>query len=191
MWASHGLDRFCVRPYSVIGPELQVTVNHLHVLYINRQYIFFSDSVRGVECPTCFNRYPVDEILDHADICAPHIFDFGSSNISGQDDSQLEQIATDCWNDDDIDQPTFQSLIYKAKENMETDQPIRVNVRRKTMWDDFTHERARRFKPEQMLKVVFVGEPAIDDGGPRREFLSGISIYEFPKKNWNLCFCSM
>ena len=24
MWASHGLDRFCVRPYSVIGPELQV-----------------------------------------------------------------------------------------------------------------------------------------------------------------------
>ena len=25
MWASHGLDRFCVRPYSVIGPELQVT----------------------------------------------------------------------------------------------------------------------------------------------------------------------
>jgi hypothetical protein len=25
MWASHGLDRFCVRPYSVIGPELQVS----------------------------------------------------------------------------------------------------------------------------------------------------------------------
>jgi hypothetical protein len=24
MWASHGLDRFCGRPYSVIGPELQV-----------------------------------------------------------------------------------------------------------------------------------------------------------------------
>ena len=27
MWASHGLDRFCVRPYSVIGPELQVSCN--------------------------------------------------------------------------------------------------------------------------------------------------------------------
>jgi hypothetical protein len=25
MWASHGLDRFCVRPYSLIGPELQVS----------------------------------------------------------------------------------------------------------------------------------------------------------------------
>ena len=25
MWASHGLDRFCVRPYSKLGPEFQVT----------------------------------------------------------------------------------------------------------------------------------------------------------------------
>ena len=24
MWASHGLDRFCVRPYCKLGPELQV-----------------------------------------------------------------------------------------------------------------------------------------------------------------------
>jgi hypothetical protein len=24
-----------------------------------------------------------------------------------------------------------------------------------------------------MVKIVFVGEPAIDDGGPRREFFSG------------------
>ena len=24
MWASHGLDRFCVRPYLKLGPELQV-----------------------------------------------------------------------------------------------------------------------------------------------------------------------
>ena len=24
MWASHGLDRFCVRPYSKLGPEFQV-----------------------------------------------------------------------------------------------------------------------------------------------------------------------
>jgi hypothetical protein len=25
MWASHGLDRFCVRPYLKLGPEFQVT----------------------------------------------------------------------------------------------------------------------------------------------------------------------
>ena len=28
MWASHGLDRFCVRPYSKLGPEFQVTLDH-------------------------------------------------------------------------------------------------------------------------------------------------------------------
>ena len=27
-----------------------------------------------------------------------------------------------------------------------------------------------------MLKVTFIGEPAIDDGGPRREFFSGMYI---------------
>jgi hypothetical protein len=26
MWASHGLDRFCVRPYSKLGPEFQVNL---------------------------------------------------------------------------------------------------------------------------------------------------------------------
>ena len=33
MWASHGLVRFCVRPYSVIGPELQVTSAHARALF--------------------------------------------------------------------------------------------------------------------------------------------------------------
>lgn len=57
------------------------------------------------------------------------------------------------------------------------DLPIRINVRRKTLWDDFLRERKRRVKPEKMLKVVFVGEPAIDDGGPRREFFSGTELF--------------
>ena len=34
MWASHGLDRFCVRPYSVIGPELQVRAKAVNYIYI-------------------------------------------------------------------------------------------------------------------------------------------------------------
>jgi hypothetical protein len=34
MWASHGLDKFCVRPYSVIGPELQVTIDSVPWLLV-------------------------------------------------------------------------------------------------------------------------------------------------------------
>ena len=30
MWASHGLDRFCVRPYLKLGPELQVSDGLIH-----------------------------------------------------------------------------------------------------------------------------------------------------------------
>ena len=37
MWASHGLDRFCVRPYSVIGPELQVRLRLNYAFHINGQ----------------------------------------------------------------------------------------------------------------------------------------------------------
>jgi hypothetical protein len=106
--------------------------------------IFFNDSlptVHGVECPTCFNKYPIDEILEHADMCASHSFYIESPNVSKQYD--LDQIASDCWNDDGIDQPTFQSLIAKARENMETGQPAmqRPNLRRKILWDDFMKER--------------------------------------------------
>ena len=130
--------------------------------------------MHGVECPTCFNKYPVDEILQHADLCASSIIDsdINCSN-AGQEDCKLDQIASECWSDDNIDPHTHQSLISKAKENMETGQPIRINVTRKTLWDDFTRARTRRLKPNKLLKVVFIDEPAIDDGGPRREFFSG------------------
>jgi hypothetical protein len=43
------------------------------------------------------------------------------------------------------------------------------------MWNDFKEARMKnRIKPNNMVKVVFAGESAIDDGGPRREFFSGI-----------------
>ena len=72
--------------------------------------------------------------------------DINSSNI-GQEDCKLDEIGRECWSDDDIHLPTHQSVINAAKENMESGQPIRINVTRKTLWDDFSRERARRLKP--------------------------------------------
>ena len=113
-------------------------------------------------------------------MCASSIIDsdINRSDIR-QEDCKLDKIASECWNDEIIGLLTHQSLINKAKENMETGQPIRINVTRKTLWDDFTDERARRLKPNKMLKVVFIEEPAIDDGGPRREFFSGNILLRF------------
>lgn len=52
----------------------------------------------------------------------------------------------------------------------------RINVRRGQLFMDYMEVRKRCcwIKPENKLKVVFVGEPAEDLGGPRREFLTGI-----------------
>jgi hypothetical protein len=71
---------------------------------------------------------------------------------------------------------TFVSLIKELQNNLEPGDPVRINIRRKTLWEDFTKERRKRVKQQQKLKVVFLGEPAIDDGGPRREFFSGTEL---------------
>ena len=51
---------------------------------------------------------------------------------------------------------------------------VRVNIRRKNLWSDFKELcTRRRITPLDRVKIVFVGEPAVDNAGPRREFFSG------------------
>ena len=45
----------------------------------------------------------------------------------------------------------------------------RINVRRRFLWEDFKAARKSKIGPLSNLKVVFVGEPFFDDGGPKRE----------------------
>lgn len=51
----------------------------------------------------------------------------------------------------------------------------RINVQRTSVLDDYIDARKRChwMHPENQIKVVFIGEPAIDPGGPKREFCSG------------------
>jgi len=49
----------------------------------------------------------------------------------------------------------------------------RLTIRRKFMWLDFKSAMSSKIQPRSTLKVVFSGEPAVDDGGPRRELFSG------------------
>lgn len=41
------------------------------------------------------------------------------------------------------------------------------------MWQDFKSAMSTKIQPKSKLKVVFSGEPAVDDGGARRELFSG------------------
>ncbi len=137
--------------------------------------------VRGIECPTCFKRFPIEQIEEHADVCASHIIEFGDDTGPGDattsDECRLER-ASEIWIDDNEQNDlTHSTLIKMVQKDMEKDPPVRINIRRKTLWEDFIKERNRRVKPEKLVKVVFIGEPAIDDGGPRREFFSGNVIH--------------
>ena len=52
------------------------------------------------------------------------------------------------------------------------------------MFGDYVEARKRChwIKPKSKLKVIFVGEPAEDTGGPRREFFAGLFYHSFIKK---------
>ena len=41
------------------------------------------------------------------------------------------------------------------------------------VWEDFKRSRYCYYEPDRRLKVIFAGEPAVDDGGPKREFFAG------------------
>ena len=56
MWASHGLDRFCVRPYSVIGPELQVTSKATGIDKIPAKVLKLSADIIAPSLTTIFNQ---------------------------------------------------------------------------------------------------------------------------------------
>ena len=126
--------------------------------------------VKMVECPTCFISFPVEDIVEHADMCAAWYVE-SDDGVTASDAIVLDGNYSSDTNDNelgDTEGPTFISLITQLQNNLEPSDPIRINVRRKTLWEDFLGQRRRRVKPQRKLKVVFLGEPAIDDGGPHR-----------------------
>ena len=58
----------------------------------------------------------------------------------------------------------FQNLPSNPNESQ------RIIIRRKHVWEDALHQLKCGFDVHKHPKVTFVGEPAVDDGGPRREF---------------------
>ena len=56
------------------------------------------------------------------------------------------------------------------KEITDVSQPQRINVRRSDMLNDATSAiRKPTFHLRRHLKVRFIGEPAVDEGGPKRD----------------------
>ncbi len=96
------------------------------------------------------------------------------------DNSSIFQVPITC-NENDNASTALREQIRETVAALQTDnvdQNVnRLSIRRRYAFQDYVAARRkprRRFNPNGMLKVSFIGEPAVDDGGPRREFYSGI-----------------
>ena len=52
----------------------------------------------------------------------------------------------------------------------DVDDIFRITVRRSHIWDDALRAVKRNFVESKHIRITFLGESAIDGGGPRREF---------------------
>jgi hypothetical protein len=73
---------------------------------------------------------------------------------------------------------TLQDILNeKKREELKGEEFLRLKIRRHAVWEDVLFK-WKRIQPEDItkpIKVQFIGEPAVDHGGPLREFFSLIN----------------
>jgi hypothetical protein len=125
----------------------------------------------NVECPLCLKTIPIATVEQHADQCASlfQILPDGDDHDDNEDVQPSTAPASD---------GTLRDMVQKLAQVQfdPEEEPIRITVRRSRLWEDFKRARSRYYCPQKKLKVTFSGEPAIDDGGPKREFFSGKTL---------------
>ena len=148
------------------------------------------DHSSKVACPVCYENFNAHEIARHADECAERFDPVGTVHIIESDDDG------DCdagiGNNVVLDEPQNPSVDPTTEEikgliesklcpNVDKSHTNKVSVRRMYAFQDYVEARRkskRPFKENGWLKVAFYGEPAVDDGGPRREFFTGTICYK-------------
>lgn len=139
-----------------------------------------STSAIGVQCPTCFKYFTSGEIAQHADQCVDECVEFMAfdDDVAQVIDSDRETPVSSP-NPDDCQPSGLKQQIKNEIGSLATSyvsaDKVRLSVRRKHIWDDLRKATKKRIGPTSNLKIIFLGEPAIDDGGPKREFFSGES----------------
>jgi hypothetical protein len=96
-------------------------------------------------------------------------------NYSGDDDVMAEEDKDSQHVNDMLTDTatTSKELIQNLALNIPSATQL-ISVRRKFLWDDYVICRKKSwFKTYAWLRVHFVGEEAVDGGGPRREFFTG------------------
>lgn len=151
---------------------------------------------RKMECPTCHGHFLDDEIAVHADLCAENAYTFsflGQMETPPSDDILDEHVAslTETYTNTPSNFLPLSDLLSPLVDKLESQ--FRINVRRGQLFLDYVEARKRWqwIKPENRLEVIFVGEPAEDSGGPRREFFTGQFFYSFHNLRSNLIYINI
>jgi hypothetical protein len=133
------------------------------------------------QCPTCLSPFPYTEIEEHADACAEAWVDpIGALPLSIEIPSEDEESENKKEDNDereelDTDREGIKNAVDYLKSVLVSTVFNRVSVRRSSAFQDYlVAKRKKWFKPKATLKVTFIGEPAVDDGGPKREFFTGM-----------------
>ena len=123
---------------------------------------------RMVECPHCFQLFPIENIADHADLCI--------DDTVGEIDLQTVQVeyVSDSEDTLPVNGITLKKVVQKlVDEDVNTVEEAKsLRVRRKVSLGRLQRSRGK-LSPSRQICIIFLGEPAIDDVGPKREFFSG------------------
>ena len=131
----------------------------------------------NLQCPICLEHFPIKTVEEHAAQCEvahPSLYQIlpefdGDSDEEDDNDAKKKEFT-------EISRPScvLKDMVMNLAVTLFDleEERVRIIVCRKQVWDDY--KRARYYSPEKKIKVTFSGESAIDDGGPRREFFSGI-----------------
>ena len=131
-----------------------------------------------VACPSCNMKFPISQIEQHADACCEGRSSEASlygawvlnPTIEVPDESPVvDEIASQEENPMLTTKELIQGLIKNVASSSN-----RIAVRRKYRWDDFVATREKPwFLQNGGYKIDYIGEEAVDGGGPRREFFTG------------------
>jgi hypothetical protein len=140
-----------------------------------------SASKGTIQCPICLDNYALDEIESHADGCSSwlleDIYEL-PTNVppTTNNSSAIPNVKNVPTND--LKEYIKQEISSVVAAEMSSEEPKRLTVRRKFIWQDFKNARQRNISPRRKVKVIFSGEPSVDEGGPRRELFSGILNFD-------------
>ena len=135
-----------------------------------------------VKCPICFNQYSLEDIERHADSCSMWLIEDDQLPADEFEPETESSGCLSCSEEDNASQVLSKASMKESIKNkishvvaieMSHEEPKRLTIRRKFLWQDFTSARLKNIDPKRKIKVIFAGEPAVDDGGPRRELFSG------------------